>query len=210
MNINKTMVPCDCKNTSCKEFATCCFVATEIVRVTDSDDVHIMFVGQGAGKEEDFNMNPKNVLRQPFVGRAGAYLRNMVKFLWDRGVEFNVAISNSVRFHPRDPNGKDRNPSLEELDACIHILNRDIDAIKPKALIPLGMSTTNALAANAVGVTMGELVGSSNIYRGIETIPLYHPSFLTRNYGKFLADQQGRYHVRCLDVLKKVALEALK
>jgi DNA polymerase len=184
-------------------------VATEVVKVVDTDDIHLMFVGQGAGRDEDINMNPKNVLRQPFIGKAGAYLRNMIKFLWDEGILFNVAISNSVRFHPLDANRKDRAPTQEELDNCIPILNRDIDTLKPKILIPLGMSTTSALAPHAVGATMGKIVGTSNIYREIKTIPLYHPSFLTRCYGKFFANQQGEYHVRCLNVLKNCVLEQL-
>lgn len=209
MNITKKMIPCDCENSSCKEFSTCCFTATEIVRVTESEDIHLMFVGQGAGKDEDFNMNPKNVLRQPFVGKAGAYLRNIIKFLWDEGLLFNVAISNSVRFHPLDHNKKDRNPTDEELNDCIHLLNRDIEIIKPKTLISLGASTTNALAPATAGIAMGKVAGSSHIYRGINTIPLYHPSFLTRCYGKFKAHETGEFHVRCVNVLKTAAAAAL-
>lgn len=209
-DITKKMIPCDCQNAGCKEFGGCCFVATEVVRVTGGEDggVHVMFVGQGAGKDEDFNMNPKNVLRQPFVGKAGAYLRNMVKFLWDNGLLFNIAISNSVRFHPLDANGKDRNPTQEELGSCIHILDRDIEIVKPKALISLGMSTSNALAPETVGMTMGKLAGTQRNYKGIKTIPMYHPSFLTRCYGKFLAEQRGEYHVRCVNILRDAVLEA--
>jgi len=211
MDIAKQMIPCDCQNTGCREFAACCFVATETVRVTggESDPVHVMFVGQGAGKDEDFNMNPKNVLRQPFVGRAGSYLRNMIKYLWDYGIVFNVAISNSVRFHPLDANSKDRAPTEEELRNCMPILDRDIDTVKPKALIMLGMSTTNALVPETSGSIMGKIMGTPYMYRGIKAIPLYHPSFLTRSYGKFIADQRGDFHVKCLNVLKSAALEAL-
>jgi DNA polymerase len=168
-----------------------------------------MFVGQGAGKDEDFNMNPKNVLRQPFVGKAGAYLRNMIKFLWEEGIIFNIAISNSVRFHPLDANNKDRAPNDMELRDCMPILDRDIDAVKPKILISLGMSTTNALAPETAGFAMGKIMGTEHNYREIKTIPLYHPSFLTRSYGKFIAGQKGDFHVKCLNVLKNSALQAL-
>jgi DNA polymerase len=208
MNIDKKMIPCDCQNTSCKEFATCCFVATEIVRVTGGEDdpIHLMFVGQGAGREEDFNMNPKNVLRQPFVGRAGAYLRNMIKFLWDSEIMVNVAISNSVRFHPLEAGGKkDRAPTDEELRDCLPLLDRDIGTVKPKTLISLGASTTKALAPETAEMSMGKILGNSYNYKGINVIPLYHPSFLTRNYGKFFANQRGDYHVRCVNVLKDCA-----
>jgi len=168
-----------------------------------------MFVGQGAGKDEDFNMNPKNVLRQPFVGKAGAYLRNMIKFLWDEGLLFNVAISNSVRFHPLDGNKKDRNPTTEELNDCIHLLDRDIETIKPKALISLGASTTNALAPQTAGMAMGKVVGTPHLYKEIKTVPLYHPSFLTRCYGKFKEGEKGEFHVRCVSVLRAAAAAAL-
>jgi DNA polymerase len=208
------MIQCDCKNTSCKEIASCCFTATEVVRRDggsggdgDYGDIRLMFIGQGAGKDEDINMNPRNVLRQPFVGKAGAYLRNIIKFLWDDGLSFNVAISNTVRFHPLDADGKDRAPTQGELNDCIYLLDRDIDMIKPKVLVALGMSTANALIPETTGAVMAKIAGLRYLYRGIKTVPLYHPSFLTRNYGKFSADQRGGYHVRCVEVLRGLALE---
>ncbi len=217
MDITKKMIPCDCQNKACKEFAGCCFTATEVVirdggSVGDGNygTVHLMFVGQGAGKDEDINMNPNNKLRQPFVGKAGAYLRNIIKFIWDDGLVFNVAISNSVRFHPLDAGGKDRAPTQGELNDCIHLLNRDIETIKPMVLVALGMSTSNALIPETVGAPMGRIAGiASYKYKGIKTVPLYHPSFLTRNYGKFTAGQRGEYHVRCVDTLKGLAAEAV-
>jgi len=216
MDITKKMISCDCKNRACKEFAGCCFTATEVV-IRDGGavgaggygDIHLMFVGQGAGRDEDINMNPGNLKRQPFVGKAGVYLRNIIKFLWDDGLIFNVAISNSVRFHPLDADRKDRAPTQGELDDCIHLLNRDIDLVKPKAIVALGMSTTNALAPETAGAVMGKIAGLSYQYKGIKTVPLYHPSFLTRNYGKFMADQRGSFHVRCVDVLKNLVKETL-
>ncbi|MCL2219782.1 MAG: hypothetical protein FWC23_06945 [Chitinispirillia bacterium] len=185
-------------------------MATELVRITGGEDdpIHLMFVGQGAGREEDINMNPKNTLHQPFVGKAGAYLRNMVKFLWDNGIAVNIAISNSVRFHPLDGK-KDRAPTDGELKECMPILDRDIDAVKPKTLIALGASTTNALAPETVEQSMGKIIGTQYIYKNINVIPLYHPSFLTRNYGKFFPEQSGNYHVRCVNILKKAALDAI-
>jgi len=175
----------------------------------DYGNIHLMFVGQGAGKDEDISMNPRNALRQPFVGKAGAYLRNIIKFLWDDGLAFNVAISNSVRFHPLDANGKDRAPTQEELNDCIYLLDRDIDTVKPKALVALGMSTSNALIPETTGAIMGKIAGITYQYKGIKTVPLYHPSFLTRNYGRFSADQRGDFHVRCVDVLRDLALKTL-
>jgi DNA polymerase len=214
MNITKKMIQCDCKNTSCKEIASCCFTATEVVRRNggngggDYGDIRLMFVGQGAGKDEDINMNPRNTLRQPFVGKAGAYLRNIIKLLWDDGLIFNVAISNTVRFHPLDADGKDRAPTQSELNDCIYLLDRDIDMIKPKILVALGMSTANALIPETAGAVMGKIAGLRYLYRGIKTVPLYHPSFLTRNYGKFSADQRGSYHVRCVEALRGLAVES--
>jgi len=215
MDITKKMIQCDCQNKACKEFAGCCFTATEVV-IRDGGavgggygDIHLMFVGQGAGRDEDINMNPGNLKRQPFVGKAGVYLRSIIKFLWDGGLIFNVAISNSVRFHPLDAGRKDRAPTQGELDDCIHLLNRDIDLVKPKAIVALGMSTSNALIPETSGAVMGRIAGLPYLYKGIKTVPLYHPSFLTRNYGKFTADQRGSYHVKCVEVLKSLAKEAL-
>lgn len=210
MDVVKKMIPCDCQNTSCREFKGCCFVATEIVRVTGGEDdpIHLMFVGQGAGRDEDINMNPKNTHRQPFVGKAGSYLRHMVKFIWESGTPVNVAISNSVRFHPLDGK-KDRPPTDSELKACMPLLNRDIEILKPKMLIPLGLSTTRAMAPETIETPMGRIIGNYYNYNGIKLLPLYHPSYLVRNYGIFRAEEQGESHVRCMNLLKKAALEVL-
>jgi uracil-DNA glycosylase family 4 len=108
-----------------------------------------------------------------------------------------------------DASRKDRAPTQEELNDCIHLLDRDIDIIKPKALVALGMSTSNALAPETTGEVMGKIAGLSYKYKNIKTVPLYHPSFLTRNYGKFTADQRGSYHVRCVEILKALAMEAV-
>lgn len=154
----------------------------------NDDPVDIMFVGMGAGKDEDINLNRRNERRQPFVGRAGKYLRSL---LLD-GVRnyafgsFNFALSNTVRCHPRDQHGKDREPTIEEELACSTFLYRDWKQLGKPVLIPVGKSSSRLLLGEDVASrSMGSLRG--NVFRrdNAVIIPTYHPSYLCRINGSY-------------------------
>lgn len=201
MNIEKEILSCNCNNKHCKEYISCGQCPTECCYCNNTNKIDIFFIGQGMGKKEE-------ELRLPFVGRAGAYLRGMIKSLWDDGILFNVAFSNTVRFHPMNEKGKDRNPTESEINECLHILYKDINILRPKYLITLGLSTTYAILPSVTGMPMGRLQGLNaftNIHNQKYTVrPMYHPSFLTRTYGKFKKDQTDSYHVKCMNLLREI------
>lgn len=203
MNLHKTFVKANCTITSCPHWNDpCCQLCTEVVKTDNSNQVDLMFVGMGAGKDEDINSNPRNINRQPWVGRAGKYLRNIITELW-KEKSFNIALSNTVRCHPKNENGKDRAPSKVEETVCLPILYRDIINITPLVIVTCGKSATTALIGSKYqDYSMAKLRDIKDLKVTIRheccimnyrVVPTYHPSFLTRQYGNFKPEAKNRY-----------------
>ena len=92
----------------------------------------IMIVGEAPGKEED----EQGI---PFVGRAGKLLN---LFLESIGVSWkSVFITNTVKCRPPD----NRNPMIEEINACSNFLEKQIKIVNPKVLVLLGKVAANRL-----------------------------------------------------------------
>jgi uracil-DNA glycosylase len=137
----------------------------------------LMFVGEGPGADEDAQ-------GEPFVGRAGQLLNNMIKAMGLRREE--IYIANVVKCRPPG----NRTPERDECETCSPFLMRQIAAIKPKVIVALGaVSAKNLLAINA---PMSELRGrfydfmptgvpSDPEWRGAKLAVTYHPAFLLRD-----------------------------
>jgi DNA polymerase len=135
----------------------------------------LMFVGEGPGADEDAQ-------GEPFVGRAGQLLNNMIKAMGLRRED--VYIANIVKCRPPG----NRQPERDEADTCSPFLMRQISAIKPKVLVALGATAAkNLLAMNA---SMMELrgrwydfkpAGSDPEWPGARLAVTYHPAFLLRD-----------------------------
>jgi uracil-DNA glycosylase family 4 len=137
----------------------------------------LMFVGEGPGADEDAQ-------GEPFVGRAGQLLNNMIKAMGLRRED--IYIANVVKCRPPG----NRTPERDECETCSPFLMRQIAAIKPKVIVALGaVSAKNLLAINA---PMSELrgrfydfiptgVGSDPEWRGAKLAVTYHPAFLLRD-----------------------------
>jgi uracil-DNA glycosylase len=135
----------------------------------------LMFVGEGPGADEDAQ-------GEPFVGRAGQLLNNMIKAMGLRRED--VYIANIVKCRPPG----NRQPERDEADTCSPFLMRQISAIKPKVLVALGATAAkNLLAMNA---PMTELrgrwydfkpAGGDPAWPGSRLAVTYHPAFLLRD-----------------------------
>ncbi len=138
----------------------------------------LMFVGEGPGADEDMQ-------GEPFVGRAGQLLNNMIKAMGIRRED--VYIANVVKCRPPG----NRTPERDECETCSPFLMRQIATIKPKVVVALGaVSAKNLLAINA---PMSELRGRfydfmpagarSNDpgWQGAKLAVTYHPAFLLRD-----------------------------
>jgi uracil-DNA glycosylase family 4 len=138
----------------------------------------LMFVGEGPGADEDEQ-------GEPFVGRSGQLLNNMIKAMGIRRED--VYIANVVKCRPPG----NRAPERDESETCSPFLMRQIAAIKPKVVVALGaVSAKNLLAINA---PMSELRGrfydltpagarsSDPLWQGTKLAVTYHPAFLLRD-----------------------------
>ncbi len=116
----------------------------QIVFGVGNPRAELMFVGEGPGADEDAQ-------GEPFVGRAGQLLNNMIKAMGLRRED--VYIANVVKCRPPG----NRTPERDECDTCSPFLMRQISVIKPKAIVALGaVAAKNLLAINA---PMSELRG---------------------------------------------------
>jgi uracil-DNA glycosylase len=149
----------------------------QIVFGVGNPRAELMFVGEGPGADEDAQ-------GEPFVGRAGQLLNNMIKAMGLRRED--VYIANIVKCRPPG----NRTPERDECETCSPFLMRQIAAIKPKVIVALGaVAAKNLLAINA---SMSELRGRWYDFRpaGARTDPswpgarlavTYHPAFLLRD-----------------------------
>ncbi|WP_018949913.1 uracil-DNA glycosylase family protein [Thioalkalivibrio sp. ALMg11] len=128
-----------------------------------------LFVGEAPGEEEDHR-------GEPFVGRAGQLLDNMLLALGlDRG--HDVFIANTLKCRP--PGNRD--PKPEESAACRGFLDRQIELIQPEVIVALGRVAAHALLAT--DEPLGRLRGTEQRYQGVPLIVTYHPAYLLRKPG---------------------------
>jgi DNA polymerase len=147
----------------------------QIVFGVGNPRAELMFVGEGPGADEDTQ-------GEPFVGRAGQLLNNMIRAMGLRRED--VYIANIVKCRPPG----NRQPERDECETCSPFLMRQIATVKPKAIVALGATASkNLLAVNA---PMSELrgrwydfkpAGSDPLWTGARLAVTYHPAFLLRD-----------------------------
>ncbi len=123
-------------------------------------DAELLFVGEAPGFYEDQQA-------RPFVGAAGRFLEQLLASIDLRRDQ--VFITNVVKCRP--PNNRDPLPG--EIDACRKYLQRQIELIRPKAIISLGRYS---LAWFFPRETIGKTHGQAKVRDGICFIPMYHPA----------------------------------
>jgi uracil-DNA glycosylase family 4 len=128
-------------------------------------DADLMFVGEAPGAEED---------RQglPFVGRAGAFLTELLEGI---GMKREDVFVNNV-LCCRPPGNRD--PQGEEIDACRPWLEKRIELIQPRVIATLGNFATKLLTCKPTGITkvrgtaQEQVIGGRSVY----LLPLFHPA----------------------------------
>jgi DNA polymerase len=139
---------------------------TNLVFGVGNVNAELMFVGEGPGADEDAQ-------GEPFVGRAGQLLNNMISAMGLRREE--VYIANVVKCRPAG----NRTPEKDECDTCSPFLMRQIGVIQPKVIVALGaVAAKNLLAMND---SMANLRGRWYEFRGARLAVTYHPAYLLRD-----------------------------
>ena len=137
----------------------------------------VLVIGEGPGADED-------ATGRPFVGKAGQLLDKMLASIGLSRTE-NCYIANIVKCRP--PGNRDPQPA--EVAACIPFLHRQIQLLRPRAILCAGRVAAQTLLNTSRGITA--LRGEFTVYNGggsgaegekaIPVLCTYHPSALLRD-----------------------------
>ena len=143
-----------------------CETRTHTVFGEGDVDAKIFFIGEGPGENEDQT-------GRPFVGRAGDLLNNMIVGMGLKREQ--VFIVNIVKCRPPG----NRVPAPDEVATCTPYLERQLEIIRPRAIVTLGLPATQYMLQTKT--SMGRLRGQWHKWRDIKLMPTYHPAYVLRN-----------------------------
>jgi DNA polymerase len=139
---------------------------TKFVFGVGNPHAEIVVIGEAPGADEDAR-------GEPFVGAAGQLLNKILAAI---GLQReDVFICNILKCRPPG----NRTPERFEVEQCEPYLLKQLDLIKPKFILALGLTAANTLLNRKA--KMGELRGTIHDYHGIKVIVTYHPAALLRN-----------------------------
>ncbi|MCD6372539.1 MAG: uracil-DNA glycosylase [Thermococcus sp.] len=142
---------------------------TNAVPGSGSYDAQVMFIGEAPGYWED----QKGL---PFVGRAGKLLDELLSEIGLSREE--VYITNIVKCRPPE----NRDPTEEEIKACAPYLDRQIDIIRPRVIVPLGRHSMGYILekfgfkAEPISKIHGKTFEAHTLFGKIIIMPMYHPA----------------------------------
>jgi uracil-DNA glycosylase len=146
--------------------------AMNTVFADGNPEAKIMLIGEAPGEDEDRQ-------GKPFVGASGKLLDRMLSCI---GLDRNsVYISNILPWRPPG----NRSPSQTEIAACLPFLERHIELIGPRVVVPLGGTSAKTLLHRTEGIT--RLRGrwfetaTPGLNRPVAVLPMLHPAYLLRN-----------------------------
>ena len=133
----------------------------------------VMLVGEQPGDVED-------VKGRPFVGPAGKLLRELLE---DAGLtKDEVYLTNAVKHFKWRPRGTRRihdKPSWAEVVACSYWLQQELEAVKPRLVVCLGVTAAQILVDRKARI--GQLRGRVlELPSGLPGVVTMHPSAVLR------------------------------
>jgi DNA polymerase len=141
---------------------------TQVVFGVGNVNADLMFIGEGPGFHEDRQ-------GEPFVGAAGQLLNTM---LGEIGVtRTDVYIANVVKCRPPD----NRDPQLDEIEACSPYLREQVRLIDPRVIVTLGNFATRTILQTQAGIS--RVRGQRFDWEGRVVIPTFHPAAILHGGG---------------------------
>ncbi|KTD16135.1 uracil-DNA glycosylase [Legionella jordanis] len=171
------LLPREQENSNCtltdlaKEVASCvrCNLSetrSQTVFARGNPEAKLMIIGEAPGFYEDKQ-------GQPFVGKAGMLLNQMLKSI---GLtEKDVYIANVLKCRPPE----NRDPRPEEINSCSPFLLKQIELINPHLLLALGRFAGQFLMNQML--PLNQLRQKVHKFKTIPFIVSYHPAYLLRN-----------------------------
>jgi len=149
--------------------------ATHAVPGEGHPDADIFFIGEAPGKQEDLS-------GRPFVGAAGKMLTSLLAGIGLRREE--VFITSIEKFRPPD----NRPPRIEEIDACFPYLEKQIEIISPKVIVPMGRHALRWILAWEKGERVTGNISMEDFHgkvisgkKGYLYFPVHHPAAILYN-----------------------------
>lgn len=139
---------------------------TKFVFGVGNPNADILVIGEAPGADEDAQ-------GEPFVGRAGQLLTKILQ-----AIEFereHVFIANILKCRPPG----NRTPIPSEVEQCEPFLHKQIQLIKPKFILAVGLTAANTLLKSKY--KMADIRGKIFDYQGVKMLVTYHPAALLRN-----------------------------
>ncbi len=157
-------------------------------------DATVMFIGEAPGFWED-------VKGRPFVGAAGKLLDRLIS---SAGLSRSkVYIGNILKCRPPE----NRDPRPDEVEACAHYLDRQIEIIRPKIIVTLGRHSTNyilfkaGLSVEGISKLHGRVYEANVLGLPVVIMPTYHPAAALYNV-KFQGELERDFDVLRSEVEK--------
>lgn len=137
---------------------------------TGNPNADAMCIGEGPGADEDAQ-------GLPFVGRAGRLLTDILKAIKFEREE--VYIANVIKCRPPG----NRTPLPIEMDTCLPYLKKQIELIKPKIILCLGLTAAQGLLKKRDSLTnmRGNVFDFDSDGFKTKVMVTYHPAALLRN-----------------------------
>ena len=151
-----------CNCTKCRLGTT----RTKFVFGVGNPKADLLVIGEAPGADEDKQ-------GEPFVGRAGQLLNKILEAVNFKREE--VYIANILKCRPPE----NRRPHPDEVEQCEPYLWKQIELIKPKFILCLGLTAAQTLLKTEESLT--NLRASIHNYHGVPTFVTYHPAALLRN-----------------------------
>ncbi|MEQ8347120.1 MAG: uracil-DNA glycosylase [Sneathiellaceae bacterium] len=129
----------------------------------------LMLVGEAPGRDED-------IQGRPFVGQSGQLLDRMLAAIGrDRG---SCYIANILPWRPPG----NRQPSQEEIVACLPFIRRHIELARPAIVVLLGGTSAKTLLERTEGITRlrGRWFPLQAGSHTVEALATFHPAYLLR------------------------------
>src|SRR5436309_1994639 len=149
--------------------------ATNLVFGDGNPAARIIFVGEAPGADEDR-------AGKPFVGVSGQLLDRMLGWIGLDRTKFY--ITNIIYWRPPG----NRQPSSDEVAACLPFVTRQIELVAPAILVPVGGPASETLLRRGEGISKSHGRWYDYQTPGLEVpipaMPIFHPAFLLRAPGQ--------------------------
>lgn len=154
---------------ACVSVCTLCTLhktRTQTVFGVGNPQASLLVIGEGPGANEDLQ-------GEPFVGRAGKLLDNMLLSIGLKREQ--IYIANIVKCRP--PGNRD--PLPEETASCTPYLQKQIELINPDVILAVGKIAAHYLLNSQS--PLNRLRGNWHTYRNKPLLITYHPAYLLRS-----------------------------